>query len=182
MAKSGASLFLRRGPMYFGGLLIGLMAGIGFFYAKRAMMPKFHEKPDQRDEVTISPGGSVHFAYTDDPSYFLIPGLPTGATLYRRTTDGNAGVAMSLSYGPLVDSKDPTLGPITEEGNYSLVAEFYICAGPGVPDCTKLLLNQEIHVSRNAALGEDRLAIHLTDLAQEGLHAGPADEGAPPPK
>jgi len=170
--------------MYLGGLLIGLAAGLAFMKLKHAMMPKFHEVQETREEVTLAPAANIHFAYAEDPGYFLIPGLPSAAVLYKRNDTGQPSLVTSFGYGQLVD-KEPVLGPVTEEGNYNLVAELYICAEPGVADCTKLILSQDLHVDRNATLGDDRIEINLSELAQEGLKAGnatlpPMDESTKP--
>jgi hypothetical protein len=158
--------------MYFGGLLIGLAAGVALYQAKKAMMPKFHEVQDTRAAATISPGGGVRFSYGgDEPGYFLIPGLPTSAVLWKKAEDGKLATAAQLGYSQLVE-KGPLLGPVTEEGDYQVAAEFFICAEPGVADCTKLVINEDIHVDRNAPESEARIELNLPALAQEGLKAG----------
>lgn len=179
MATTKPSLFASRGPVYFGGLLISLAAMVGIFQAKRAMMPKFHEVSETRPEVTIAPGGGVRFVYSEDPGYFLIPGFPTGVILSRRKDDGSLEAINRVGYGALVE-KEPLVGPITEEGSYNVDADFYICAQPGVADCTKLLLSQDFRVDRNATAGDDRIEIDLSKLAQYGLKQGPQSETAEP--
>jgi hypothetical protein len=168
---SKQSTFGSRGPMYFGGLLLGLAVGVGFYHAKKAMMPTFHEQQDARAEAVIAPGDSIRFVYTEDPGYFLIPGLPTGAVLSKRNDDGSYAPITRLQYGELVD-KAPAIGPITEEGRYNLAADFYICAQPGVADCTKLSVTQDIRVERNSPAGDLKIGVDLSQLAQDGLKAG----------
>jgi hypothetical protein len=152
--------------------MIGLAAGIGLMMAKHAMMPKFHPIQQTLEAVTLSPGASVRFAYAEDPGYFLIPGLPTAAALYK-IAEGNHEVSTvaTYDYNHLVD-KEPVIGPLSDEGDYNLTAVLYICAQPGVADCAKLDLSQEIKVDRNATKGEERIPFNLSDLAREGLQAG----------
>ena len=168
---SGKEKFSNRSIVYVGGLLLGLAAGIGFYQLKKAMMPRFHETEDARAEIVIAPGGSVRFVYGEDPGYFLIPGLPTNALISRKNQDGTFTALFRAQYGALVE-KEPVMGPITEEGTYFLDADFYICAEPGVADCAKLNLTQNIRVERNASAGESRIELDLRQLAGEALKTG----------
>ncbi len=162
-------------PAYLGGLLLSLGAMIAIFQAKRAMMPNFHLVHEERDTVTIPPGGGIRVVYNEEPGHFLIPGLPTGVTVTQKQPDGNFTPVMRLQYGALVE-KEPLIGPFVEEGKYNVDADFYICAQPGVADCTKLTLSQDVHVERNAPSRESRLEIDLPKLARVGLDAGAAAE------
>lgn len=164
-----------RSPMYFAGLLLGLAAMVALFQVKRAMMPKFHEVQETRDEVTLTTGSTIHIVYADEPGYFLPPGFGTGVALYRKKEDGTFAGVSNLGYNELTE-RNPQLGPIADEGIYNLSAEFYICANPRVADCTKLSLSQTIRVERNATGTEDKLEIPLMQLAQDGLKAGNADD------
>jgi hypothetical protein len=155
--------------MYFGGLFLGLAAGVALYKAKKAMMPHFHEVQETRAAATFAPGGSVRISYGgDEPGYFLVPGFPTSASLFLRTEGGQSRLVTNLGYSQLTE-KDPLLGPLTEEGTYVLSGDFYICAEPGVADCAKLVLNHEIKVERNAQGGEDRVEINLPHYAQDAL-------------
>lgn len=164
-----------RFTMYFAGVLLGLAAMVGIFQAKKAMMPTFHPVADERPEISITPGSSIRFAYTEEPGYFLPPGFPTLAVLYRKAEDGSYASIMRQQYGELAD-KNAQMGPLPEEGSYQLSADFYICAQPGVADCTKLSITQNIRVDRNATLNEDKVDINLMQLAQDGLKAGKPDD------
>ncbi|MGZ3649595.1 MAG: hypothetical protein ACXVB9_06500 [Bdellovibrionota bacterium] len=161
--------------MFFAGLLLGLGAMVAIFQAKRAMMPKFHEMPDAREDISMVPGGSIKFIYTDEPGYFLPPGFPSTAILYRKTEGGTYSSIMRLQYGDLTE-KEPSLGPIAEEGTYSLAADLYICAEPGVADCAKLMITQNIKVERGAAASDDKLPVNLLQIAREGLRQGNPDD------
>ncbi|HEY8280436.1 MAG TPA: hypothetical protein VIH99_12480 [Bdellovibrionota bacterium] len=168
---SKKNLFEKRGPLYFTGLVLGLAALVAIFQAKRAMMPRFHEMQDERPEVVIAPGGGVRFAYSEEPGYYLIPGLPTGAIISQKSDDGSLKPVIRAGYRDLTENS-PLVGPLTEEGKYNLDADFFICAEPGVADCTKLSISQDFRVERDAALGEDRIAIDLIQVAKFGLDSG----------
>jgi hypothetical protein len=168
-AKSG------RSKMYFVGLFLGLAALVAIFQAKRAMMPKFHEVQETRDEVTLTTGSTIRIAYSDTPGYFLPPGFGTALALYRKQDDGTYASVGQLGYNELSE-KDPQFAPLADEGTYNLTGNFFICANPQVADCAKLEISQTIHVERNATLTEDKVAIPLMQLAQDGLKAGNADD------
>jgi hypothetical protein len=164
-----------RSKMYFAGLILGLVAMAAIFQAKRAMMPKFHEVQETREEVTLTTGSTVHVVYSDEPGYFLPPGFGTALALYRKKEDGSYTSVGQLGYNELSE-KDPQFPPIAEEGTYNLTGNFFICANPRVADCAKLEITQTIRVERNATLTEDKVAIPLMQLAQDGLKAGNADD------
>jgi hypothetical protein len=168
-----SKLFAYRGPMYFGGLLLGLAAGIGFYKAKKAMMPHFHEQQDARPQAMVAPGGYIKFTYGgEDPGYFLIYGMPTNAAIYKKGEPGQpAAVVGRMSYRDLTE-KEPSYGPMPDEGEYNVDADFYICAEPGVADCTKLNITEDVRVDRNAPTNEAKIDINLPKLAQDGLKQG----------
>lgn len=158
-------------PLYLGGLLVSLGAMLGIFQMKRAMMPNFHALQERREPATITPGGGVRLNYSDEPGYFLIPGMPTRLLVSVKQASGEMVPALRFSYGNLVE-KSVLIGPLKDEGTYEVSGEFYICAQPGVADCAKYTLAQEIHVSRDGAASETLWELNLPKLAQEGLARG----------
>ncbi len=165
------SVFERKFAAYFGGLLLSLAAMLLIMQAKRAFMPTFHEQTDKRDPAAvIAPGGEIKIVYGVDPGHFLIPGLPSRLIFSRKKPDGSFEPVHRLQYRDLVAEKVGLIMP-ADEGDYSLEGELYVCASPGVADCAKLLLRQEVRVQKGQP-GESRFAIDLPQVAKLALEAG----------
>lgn len=165
-------------PSYFGGLLLGLAAMIGIFSAKKAFLPTFHPIEEKRPLAKIAPGGSVRIVYNKEPGHYLIYGMPTSLTVAHKQGEELESRLMSFSYRELTENS-PVLGPFPMEGHYQIRGEFYVCAEPGVADCTKLLLSQEVQVDRNVKELESKLEIDLPHLASLGLSAASKNQKNP---
>jgi hypothetical protein len=164
--------FDRRFSAYLVGLLVSLATMVVLLQAKRAFMPTFHEIRESRAAQKVPTGGALLLSYNEDPGHFLIPGLPSRLRISSKAVDGSLVPVLNLDYGRLVDRKVP-LGPLSAAGDYVLEAELYICAGPGVADCSKLLLLEPIEVKAEAPAGA-LLEVDLPKYAQAGLAAGKA--------
>jgi len=164
-------VFARRGPVFLGGLLLGLTAMVGFMTAKRAFAPKFHPVREERAGIELGSGGVVRIVYNEDPGYYLPPGFPTSLVVSRKQPDGSYATALTYRHGQLVE-KEPVIGPFAEEGEYSIDAQFFICAEPGVADCTKYEVAEPVKVAREVSAHESSIEVDLVTLARDGLSQG----------
>ncbi len=160
----------RRVPAYMGGLLLSLGAMLVIMQAKKAFAPHFHEIADERAPANLSPGGRIRIVYGQEPGYFLPPGFPTRLTVAKKQPDGTFRAVVRMSYKELTE-REPFIGPLAEEGEYSMNSELYVCSAPGVADCAKLLLAQVIFVKAGGA-ADGSVPIDLPKLANAALEAG----------
>lgn len=158
----------RRFPAYMGGLLLSLTAMVAIMTAKKAFAPKFHEVRMPLPPAELGAGGVVKIIYEEEPGYFLPPGFPTKASITRK---GNEPVpVIQVAYRQLTE-KEVKLGPINEPAQYQLEAELHVCDAPGVADCAKLLLSQEVTVKAGGP-AEVLIPLGLKAIARRGLEAG----------
>lgn len=168
----------RRFPAYMGGLLLSLAAMVAIMTAKKAFAPRFHEIRQPMPPAELGAGGIAKIVYEEEPGYFLPPGFPSKASITRK---GNEPVpVIHLAYRQLTE-REVRLGPLNEPGQYLLETELYVCDAPGVADCAKLLLSQELTVKAGAPAAV-LVPLGLKAIAQRGLEAGRGAAPAPAEK
>lgn len=150
-----------------GGLLLSLAAMLAIMTAKKAFAPNFHEQKMELAAGTIGPGGSMKIQYKEDPGYFLPPGFPSRLLVMKKDTQEPVA---QLGYRQLTE-KEVVAGPIQGEGAYLLQGDLHVCEQPGVADCAKLVLSQEILVKQGAP-AESVLPLDLRAIAVRGREAG----------
>ncbi len=164
-------LLKRRMPAYFGGLLLSLAAMVLILQAKKAFAPKFHEVSVNLTTDEIAPGGKVVVVYDDEPGYFLPPGFPTKLVISRMLDNGAWEPVTRLAYRNLVDRESGS-SPLDQAGKYLVKGDLYICASPGIADCTLYLFSKELNVRTSSKVEISQIKVDLKSLAQKGLDAG----------
>jgi hypothetical protein len=166
-------IFQRRYPAYFAGFTLSLALVLMILQAKNALAPDFQDVPDKRLPIELISGGSLRLKLGPEPGKLLAWGFPTQLAIGRKHPDGHTETVIHMEYRDLVQS-ETLLGPLTEIGEYELIAQFYACLYPGEKYCARVQLDQPLLVfGGGEAPAEVDLSVDLKAAAEKAAQARP---------
>lgn len=172
-------IFQRRYPAYFGGFILGLAAVLIILQMKKAFAPEFETVEDKRLPIELIAGGSLRLKLGPEPGKLLAWGFPTRLAVGKKHQDGRVEPVIRMEYRDLAEG-ETLLGPLSDMGEYDLIAHFYTCSFPGQKYCAKIELHQPLLVfSGREAPAEVDLVVDLKAAADKAAERAPETASSP---
>ena len=142
----------RRFPYYLTGLFVGIALVIVILSVKQAMAPKFEEKEETYEPISIKASGRVSIKFPKNPIDFLAPTAKSTIFLGKETEPGKYQPIQRVQHGQIEENK-LAFGPLAQ-GNYELrFILFYCIEGTEKKmQCFKHIINQKVLAQENGPL------------------------------